>query len=609
MGIIQMSITGAILILVIALVRQIAIHKLPKITFVILWGIVLLRLLIPFSLNLPASTRQSTEYLAGDAVAGSLVGSVAEMGAQNTAPDISPRTDIIEAINTFNALLPDITENITQFSPITTIWVIGMLAVALFVLVIHYRSRKEYKSSLPVDNAYINKWLDAQRGIRKIQVRQSDRITAPLTYGIIRPVILFPKTTDWQDTVKLQYILTHELTHIKRLDILQKWLLVVALCIHWFNPLVWAMFILASRDIELSCDEAVVSALGESAKSTYAMALIGLEERRSIFAPLCTSFSKNLVEQRIVAIMKIKKRSAISMIIPAILVTMLTIGVLTVFASNAPENTPDEGIFELYSIFYEGLYVDEASGIHGEVFGTHEEAPDTHDEASGTHEEAPDIHGEVSDIHDGPPDSPDENLPLDEQYEPPTQAPGPYRIATTLEEARAIIAQHDGTIPVTNVDVPEIRDGAVNGIIITEQCLYEALAVLNEVYRQSRERYGEYTVPPIRHLITSSIQFSPEPTPEQFVDIIINTFVTNVIRAAMELGYIEYSRSIGLYPEEFELVLNELDYLFSLHSACRRTLQDCIYERRVLSIYCDTEFPPDEIIREAAVRLFGGQQQ
>ncbi len=98
--------------------------------------------------------------------------------------------------------------------------------------------------------------------------------------------MLLPKTTDWTDEARLRYILTHEFVHIRRFDVLTKLLLVSALCIHWFNPFVWAMYVLFNRDIELSCDETVVRTFGDTIKSAYALTLIGLEEKKSRLTPL-----------------------------------------------------------------------------------------------------------------------------------------------------------------------------------------------------------------------------------------------------------------------------------------------------------------------------------
>ena len=228
-SVLQMSISAAILILAIVIVRGFALDKLPKITFSILWTALLFCLLLPFSVPLFVSASQAVS---------------------------------------------------TVFS-ITTIWIIGVLALGFFFIRTHFRYRREYSASLPVDCDTVRQWLKERKLMRPIQIRQSDRITAPLAYGILKPVILLPKVTDWRDEIKLHYVLTHELVHIKRLDILRKWLLVLAVCIHWFNPLVWVMYVFANRDIELSCDEAVVKAFGETTSPSYALALMNLKEKEA----------------------------------------------------------------------------------------------------------------------------------------------------------------------------------------------------------------------------------------------------------------------------------------------------------------------------------------
>ncbi len=140
---------------------------------------------------------------------------------------------------------------------------------------------------------------------RPILVRQSDRISAPLTYGIFRPVILMPKKMDWKNEKQLQYVLSHEYVHIYRYDTVTKLIATLALCIHWFNPFVWVMYILFNRDIELACDESVIRQFGEKSKSAYSLMLINMEATKSGLLPFCNNFSKNAIEERITAVMKI----------------------------------------------------------------------------------------------------------------------------------------------------------------------------------------------------------------------------------------------------------------------------------------------------------------
>ena len=173
------------------------------------------------------------------------------------------------------------------------IWIAGAVLLAAFFLVGHLRGRRVYSASLPVEQPFAKAWLEENRIRRPVQIRYSDRIESPLTYGFLWPVLLVPADMDWADEETAAFILSHEMSHIRRFDAFTKWLLAAALCIHWFNPLVWAMYILANRDLELACDEAVIRQYGMQACPSYALALLGMEEKRNRLSPLASSFSKS----------------------------------------------------------------------------------------------------------------------------------------------------------------------------------------------------------------------------------------------------------------------------------------------------------------------------
>ena len=317
MTLLKMSFSATILILAIVIIRVLMLHKLPKKTFLVLWGVTLCRLLIPFSIPSQLSVYTIAESLRYRlSVADTLLISVSD-----------PTIVMVE-----RAINPVLVGTMgVKTSPVISVWMIGLLGCALFFLVTHIRCRREYKTALPVDNELVKDWKKDHPTRRKVEIRQSDKISAPLTYGLFRPVVLLPKITDWTDETRLRVILTHEYVHIRRFDILSKWLLATALCIHWFNPFVWVMYVLANRDIELSCDETVVRTFGETIKSAYALTLIGLEEKKNRLTPLVNNFSKNAIEERIVSIMKIKKISLMGMMLAFVLVA----GTITVFVTNA----------------------------------------------------------------------------------------------------------------------------------------------------------------------------------------------------------------------------------------------------------------------------------
>ncbi len=321
MEILKMSLSASVFIVAIVIIRSLTLHRLPKTTFLALWAVALCRLLIPLAVPSRFSIFTLVEMLK------------THFSATDTTVTVRVPINIVTAAGTINPLLAKTAS--VSIAPLMVVWLIGLSACALFFLVTHLRWRREYQTALPVDNAFVRAWQRSHPTRRKVEIRQSDRIAAPLAYGILRPVILLPRATDWTHETRLEYILTHELVHIQRFDTLTKLLLVAAVCVHWFNPLVWGMYVLANRDIELSCDEAVVRTFGETMKSSYALTLIGLEEKRSGMIPLVNDFSKNSIEERIVSIMKMKKASIITVVAAAVIVTGATAG----FATTAESNT------------------------------------------------------------------------------------------------------------------------------------------------------------------------------------------------------------------------------------------------------------------------------
>lgn len=323
----EMSCSGALMIAVITLVRALTVNRLPKTTFLALWAVALSRLLIPYALPSALSVYSLFRADAPAAVTARELPRLSGALYRSPAPvagTVAPTT----AAPSWNI---DIW---------TALWWAGMLACGLFFAVSYWRCRREFRRSLPVDHANARTWLDKHPLRRRINLRYSDRVSTPLTYGVLRPVILLPKTADWEDMGSLKYALEHEYVHIRRFDALWKLALTVALCVHWFDPLVWVMYVLANRDLELACDEAVVRRFGTPKKTAYALALIRMEATRSGLAPLCNSFGKNAIEERIVAIMKIKKTSLAALVVAGTLVVGVTVAFAT---SGKPDSQPPAG--------------------------------------------------------------------------------------------------------------------------------------------------------------------------------------------------------------------------------------------------------------------------
>lgn len=317
MSLLQMSFLGTVIILLIVVLRAVLINRLPKKTFLILWWIALIRLLVPFSIKSVTSIYSLLQSIYSD---------INPVRTAQTTTFLPIHGNMPEIANGLSEAMVQRTESISILS---VIWLAGLLLCFGFFAVSYIKCYREFRFSLPVENDILEAWKEKHPLKRSLSIRQIETIAAPLSYGVIRPVILMPKNTEWKNIYQLRYVLEHEYVHIRRLDMLTKLIMIAAVCIHWFNPLVWVMYILFNRDLELSCDETVVRRFGMDIKSVYATALISMEEKKSGLTPLCNSFSKNAIEERIRAIMKIKKTSKFAVMISAVLVICVTGGFAT----------------------------------------------------------------------------------------------------------------------------------------------------------------------------------------------------------------------------------------------------------------------------------------
>ena len=195
MRLLPMSFAGAVMILAVIVIRALLINRLPKKTFLILWGVVLARLLIPFSL--PSKF------------------SIYSLVAQ-TVPDINieKSTQVAHLFSDTpmwqGEVLPPVSEPIQSIPIWFILWVLGALICGIFFIVAYLKCRWEFQTSLPVENDFTQKWLNDHPLKRHLSIRQSSRFSAPLTYGVFCPVILMPKNTKWENTATLQYVLSHE---------------------------------------------------------------------------------------------------------------------------------------------------------------------------------------------------------------------------------------------------------------------------------------------------------------------------------------------------------------------------------------------------------------
>lgn len=294
MGLVERSTAAGILIAFTFLLRRSAFDKLPKGVFVLLWKIAVLRFLVPFSL-------QVENVFAFCQVNRRMV--FALEGTKNSVPG--------EKTFGFLQFLLDNRH---------LIWFLGVTLLAVFFMAGYIKAYLLLREAIPIEQTApigLDREGNRRRATDRAEIRVLDRIATPTTYGIFRPQIILPAAMDLADRDTLSYVLRHEMAHIRHKDNLWKLLAIAALCIHWFNPLALAMFYFLNRDMEIACDESVISSMDEKGRKKYALALVALAEMRALFPMMCSGFGKSAVSERIREIMNYKKATKIGSICAA----------------------------------------------------------------------------------------------------------------------------------------------------------------------------------------------------------------------------------------------------------------------------------------------------
>ena len=303
MTLLERSVYGSVLVLITLLVRACLLKKIPKRTFLVLWGLATFRLLSPY-----APYSKYSVYSLINRWFGTWTGET--------------KAQIVQA-----------QEKISEGN-LYYIW-LGVLALCVLAFIVSYiRCMREFHTSLPLEAEWVDDWARWHRTRRELSVRQSDRIQTPLTYGVIQPVILLPKRFLSAGQERLKCVLEHEYVHIRTFDALFKLLLVVTACLHWFNPLVWLMLVYCNRDMELACDERVLKELEETERTEYARMLVGLEAERSGYALSFGGYGKKTMEARIQFILKYQKASK-----TAVLGSVLTVLVVAVLFATVGDKS------------------------------------------------------------------------------------------------------------------------------------------------------------------------------------------------------------------------------------------------------------------------------
>ena len=301
--IVNMSISASWLVVAVLILRLV-LKKAPKWVNVLLWGIVAVRLICPFSFESALSLIPSAETFPEKIISG---------------PSFDVQTGITPIDNRINDYLGDrYFEGVTVptnngnnvMTILTIVWIIGILLLATYTVISYWRLHREIDTAVRY----------------KDNIFQSENVSSPFVLGIINPRIYLPFSMNEQD---MEHVVAHEQAHIRRKDHWWKPLGFLLLTIHWFNPLMWLAYVLLCRDIELACDEKVIKGLGNEQRADYTQALVACSVNRRMIAACPLAFGEVGVKERVKSVMNYKKPAFWVIILAVIACVIVAVCFLT----------------------------------------------------------------------------------------------------------------------------------------------------------------------------------------------------------------------------------------------------------------------------------------
>jgi len=313
--ILNMSITAGYVIFAVMFVRLL-LKKAPKKYSYLLWSVVLYRLICPVSFSSVFSIFQAKPFDMTTAQKGggaTLSFIPADIGYMET-----PRITI--GIPTMNSIISESLPSATPYASInpmqilmllsTILWCTGIAVLLVYSIVTYIRLKCRMSTAVRLDG----------------NIFESDKIRSPFILGFVRPRIYIPFGLGEQERA---YILQHERCHLKRKDHLIKPLCFCVLTIHWFNPLVWLAFVLMTKDMEMSCDEKVLSETGADIVHEYSTSLLSFATNRRFPAASPLAFGETDIRERVKNVLRFRNPKKWVIILTVILCAAVVISCAT----------------------------------------------------------------------------------------------------------------------------------------------------------------------------------------------------------------------------------------------------------------------------------------
>lgn len=340
--IVNMSISASWIVLAVLLLRKL-LKKAPKWVNVLLWGIVAIRLVCPFSFEstlslIPSSQTINPEVSLNPAVIDSgvsVIDNVVNPVISNAT--ITPEPE--KELNVFKFIMPYL----------AGLWLVGIVILLIYTFISYSKLNKKIGTAVLLrDNIY-----------------QSETVSSPFVVGIIKPKIYIPFNINEQDA---EHVIAHEQAHIKRKDYLLKPLGFLIVTLHWFNPLVWIGYIFLCRDIELACDEKVIKDLNSEQRADYSEALLTCSVNRRLISACPVAFGESDVKNRVKSVLNYKKPTFWIVFTAIILSVILAVCFLTNPLNHENIIKRNDAVFTDYNGVYITLNSIEETTDNSKIF-------------------------------------------------------------------------------------------------------------------------------------------------------------------------------------------------------------------------------------------------
>ena len=352
--ILNMSITATYCLVAVVLLRLL-LKKLPKIYSYVLWAVVFFRMACPvsiksaFSLLKPGARFMNSTIDSGSTVSSARYNFGAISDVTNGSINANNVADTSSVAESISALGGEIAGNIADTSELATnngttsswlciiqrvnftnhiqtiltvaaiVWFVVFIGLLVYSIISSLRLKKKLRNSVHFE----------------ANIYESDNISTPFVFGIIKPKIYIPANLS---EAERSFVLKHELTHIRRKDYIIKPLAFFIVCLHWFNPFAWMAFYLMSKDMEMSCDESVIGKLSRQETADYSQTLLAIAAGKKFLGASPLAFSEGNVKDRIKNVLKFKK--------PVAWVTGLIVAVLVAVIAGLSLNPKDSSVTE-----------------------------------------------------------------------------------------------------------------------------------------------------------------------------------------------------------------------------------------------------------------------